>query len=177
MEWVRQCEPLLVTPTAFVTWAMRRFASQARRGPILMGANFAGRASEQRRFRYDTELGLAPGRQRLGEESKVIGSILDSGAIGYWLPDARIEHFVRHEQQSTAHIVRYFAANGETLAFARISRETGPRYSVSLAGCGGSLRRAGYAIGGTVWSSSTGSGSRIEALWSAKGGFRYWWNR
>ena len=178
VEWVRQCEPLLGHTYGIRDLGDAPLRFSSKEGPDPYGANFAVRASEQRRFRYDTDLGLAPGRQRLGEESKVIGSILASGAIGYWLPDARIEHFVRHEQQSTAHIVRYFAAYGETLAFARRSRETGPRY---------------FGVPRWLWRRVAESWVRYRwhrlvspaPVWIvhlkryglAKGGFRYWWNR
>ncbi|MCE6967130.1 hypothetical protein [Cereibacter sphaeroides] len=45
------------------------------------------RADEQRRHRYDPELGVAPGRPRLGEETLVLLAILEAdGASGSRTP-------------------------------------------------------------------------------------------
>jgi len=81
------------------------------------GANFAVRAAEQRSFRYDPDLGLAPNRRRLAEEFDVITRLLEAGAIGYWIPAAIVEHCIGRERQTIRYIASYSAGLGETDAF------------------------------------------------------------
>ena len=79
------------------------------------GANFALRGVEQRAFRYNPELGLGPVHRRLGDESDVIERILQSGAVGYWVPAARVEHCISHDRQTVSYIARYFVGLGRNL--------------------------------------------------------------
>jgi glycosyltransferase involved in cell wall biosynthesis len=81
------------------------------------GSNFVIRASEQREFRYDPALGYAPGRQRAGDETDVIERILESGALGYWVPAAQVQHCISRERQTLRYVARGFAQHGETAAF------------------------------------------------------------
>jgi glucosyl-dolichyl phosphate glucuronosyltransferase len=92
-------------------------------GRLPFGPNFAVRAAEQRRFRYNPRLGHAPGQRRRGEELDVLDRILQSGACGYWVPTARVEHCSDASQQTLRYIARYFATVGETSAFLEAGRE------------------------------------------------------
>jgi glycosyltransferase involved in cell wall biosynthesis len=93
------------------------------RGNLPWGPNFAVRAAEQRQFRYNPQLGLAPGQRRRGEELDALGRILQSGASGYWVPTARIQHCSDTSQQTVEYVARYFATVGETSAFLETGRE------------------------------------------------------
>jgi glycosyltransferase involved in cell wall biosynthesis len=86
------------------------------------GANFAVRITEQRAFRYNSELGAGPDQHRVAEEIDLIERIMQSGASGYWVPTARIDHCIGRERQTTRYIARHFAACGESDAFR--TRET-----------------------------------------------------
>src|SRR6266550_7330830 len=126
--WLRECEHML-----HMTYAVRDLGDaplrlSSKEGCIPFGANYAVRAAEQSRCRYDINLGMAPGRDRLGEETNVIHRILATGAIGYWVPDARVEHCIGRKRQTTAYIARYFAAHANTNAFISGSRGPGPLY-------------------------------------------------
>lgn len=81
------------------------------------GPNFALRATEQRMFRYNTDLGHAANQRRRGEETDVVMRILRSGASGYWVPQAQVEHCSDATQQTRDYVARYFATCGETMAF------------------------------------------------------------
>jgi glycosyltransferase involved in cell wall biosynthesis len=81
------------------------------------GPNFAVRATEQQRFRYNLKLGKAPGQQRRGEELDVLERIRCAGASGFWVPDARAEHCARREMQTVRYVAEYFRSSGETDAF------------------------------------------------------------
>jgi hypothetical protein len=81
------------------------------------GANWAIRAIEQRAFRYDTELGPVPNRIRNQEETDVIRRLLGSGATGYWIPEAMVEHCIGRDRPTVRYIAAYYESWGETLAF------------------------------------------------------------
>ena len=75
------------------------------------------RTAEQRQCLYDLKLGMAPGQRRRGEETDVLERIRRSGASGYWVPEARVEHCARKDMQTTDYIAGYFRSSGETAAF------------------------------------------------------------
>ena len=84
---------------------------------IPWGPNFAIRMREQRANQYDTRLGHAPGQSRRGEEVEVMERIMCSGATGYWIPSAKVEHYSQPEHQTIEYVMRYFLISGETVAF------------------------------------------------------------
>jgi glycosyltransferase involved in cell wall biosynthesis len=118
VKWVIQSEAVLVGP-----YAIRDFGkepqplSAANEDHFPWGANWAMRAVEQRAFRYDPDLGPLPNRIRNQEEVELIHRALDSGATGYWIPDARVEHCIGRERQTVGYIAAYYESWGETLAF------------------------------------------------------------
>jgi glycosyltransferase involved in cell wall biosynthesis len=81
------------------------------------GANFAIRSKEQRAFRYNCDLGPSSEEPRLGEEADVIGGLLSSGATGYWIPEAIVEHCIGQERQTVSYIIKYSMILGETHAY------------------------------------------------------------
>lgn len=113
-RWVAESEARL-----FGAYAIRNFGSNAEllsvaEDRLPFGANFAVRAKEQQAFRYDPNLGLAPNRRRLADETDVITRLLRSGATGYWLPDAVVEHCIGRERQTVGYIAAFHEALGET---------------------------------------------------------------
>jgi glycosyltransferase involved in cell wall biosynthesis len=113
-RWVPECEHLLKLPYAIRDFGDVPIRLSVRQAHYCVGANCSVRTAEQRKFRYNTDLGMAPGQQRLGEETDVFGRIMARGAIGYWIPDARVQHCIERSRQTTHYIARYFAAHGET---------------------------------------------------------------
>jgi glycosyltransferase involved in cell wall biosynthesis len=81
---------------------------------IPYGANFAVRTAEQRQFPYDPELGVAPGRRRLGEETSVIKAMLGAGYSGMWVPESGVKHIIGHDRQTIQYVADYFEAHGAT---------------------------------------------------------------
>lgn len=84
---------------------------------VPFGANYVVRTEEQRAFPYDPELGVAPGRNRIGEETAVIAAILASGGSGMWVPAAKVSHCIAANRITTRYVGRHFQAHGETLAY------------------------------------------------------------
>ncbi len=123
VKWVAESEALLGGPFAIRDLGDKELPLSIAEGRVPYGANFALRAVEQLAFRYNPELGLGPGRRRLGEEVDVIERILGSGAVGYWVPAAQVEHCISHDRQTVSYIERYFAGAGETSTLMGGNRE------------------------------------------------------
>jgi len=100
------------------------------------GANYAIRATEQRKFLYDPKLGVSPGRRRVGEETSVIKNILNAGYTGYWVPDAEVSHIISTERQTKKYVHEYFRGHGETVALKTMSENL--RTRLQLVRCHGS---------------------------------------
>ena len=115
--WITQGEAVLFGPLGIRDFGAEVLPLSVGEARFPYGANYALRAAEQRKFRYDPELGLSPGRRRLHEETSVIIRILQSGATGYWVPKSGVQHCIRRDQQTVASMIRYFASLGETDAF------------------------------------------------------------
>jgi glycosyltransferase involved in cell wall biosynthesis len=81
------------------------------------GANYAIRGIDQRRFRYDPDLGLSPDHNRSGEESDLICRLLAGGACGYWAPEALVHHLIPQSRLTRSYLRSYFVKAGETSAF------------------------------------------------------------
>jgi glucosyl-dolichyl phosphate glucuronosyltransferase len=116
-KWIIQSEAVLVGP-----YAIRDFGDQPQplsaddEDHFPFGANWAIRAIEQRAFRYDPELGPLPNRIRNHDETDVIARVLGSGATGYWIPDAMVEHCIGRNRQTLRYVAAFYEAWGETLA-------------------------------------------------------------
>ena len=124
VEWVANAGAALAGP-----YAVRDFGDQPMRLTpagyrLPYGANFAVRGAEQKANRYDPDLGVGPGRNRMADELEVIEAILRSGGTGYWVPEARVDHCIGHERQTLHYITRYFSAAGETDAFRAVRAGT-----------------------------------------------------
>jgi glucosyl-dolichyl phosphate glucuronosyltransferase len=117
-KWIITSEALLEGP-----YAIRDFGDQVY--PLSAededhypyGANWAIRAIEQRAFRYNPELGPLPNRIRTHDDTDVIFRVLGSGATGYWIPQAVVEHYIGRDRQRINYIAAYYESHGETRAF------------------------------------------------------------
>jgi len=116
-QWVIECQELLggmlairdlgeeYLPLSFAGWRLP------------YGPNFAVRAAEQRLFRYNLKLGQAPGQRRRGEETELVQRLLRSGAQGYWVPKAKVEHCFVCEQLTVKCAANFWSSAGEVQAF------------------------------------------------------------
>jgi glycosyltransferase involved in cell wall biosynthesis len=83
---------------------------------VPFGGNMAVRSAEQKQSLYDPSLGPRPGSGIRGEEITLVKRLLAEGAEGWWLPDARIRHFVPAQRQSLRFIREWYRGWGEYLA-------------------------------------------------------------
>jgi glucosyl-dolichyl phosphate glucuronosyltransferase len=87
------------------------------KGLVPWGANFAVRTEDQRRFAYDPKLGVSPVQRRSGEEAQVIYEMVQSGATGWWIPDAIVRHIYPPHRQTKRYLYEHYYAMGETWAY------------------------------------------------------------
>jgi glucosyl-dolichyl phosphate glucuronosyltransferase len=84
-------------------------------GPnIPFGANFAIRMREQARKQYDPQLGVVGNKRLGGEETGVMRELLREGATGWWIPQARVKHYLEAERLCLNYVGRYVRGNGRT---------------------------------------------------------------
>jgi glycosyltransferase involved in cell wall biosynthesis len=105
-----------------IVLAQRDFGEESRpldfsKGIVPFGANFAIRTADQRKIRYEPGLGVSPNHRRVGEEAEVIFRLLESGATGWWTPEAKVSHLISSQRQTWDYIYDYSTAYGETLAY------------------------------------------------------------
>jgi glycosyltransferase involved in cell wall biosynthesis len=81
---------------------------------IPYGPNLCIRMREQQKLRYNPHLGRCGKEQIRGEETDVVRTILDSGAEGWWVPDAIVHHVITQDIQTQAHLRRYYIGLGRT---------------------------------------------------------------
>ena len=83
---------------------------------IPFGANFAVRTAEQRRYLYDPRLGVRPDDIMGGEETTVIRNMLSDGIKGWWVPMARVRHYIPEARQTIQYLRDYYKGYGQYCA-------------------------------------------------------------
>jgi glucosyl-dolichyl phosphate glucuronosyltransferase len=83
------------------------------------GANFAVKTAAQREYPYDPSLGLRPGSEVRGEETHMIRRMLTAGYTGWWVPDAKVRHFIPRQRQSVRYVRQVVTSVGEVWERAR----------------------------------------------------------
>ena len=77
------------------------------------GANCAFRTDVQRGYPYDPDLGRRPGSNIGGEETQVMRQMLAAGCTGWWVPDAKVQHFIPRHRQSVRYVRQVVAGVGQ----------------------------------------------------------------
>jgi glycosyltransferase involved in cell wall biosynthesis len=89
------------------------------------GANMAFRRDAHLAQPYDPNLGLRPGSSMRGDEMAMIRALLAAGHTGWWVPDARVRHFIPKARQTLGYLQDYFAGSGRLLG--RFAKDRGER--------------------------------------------------
>ena len=125
------------------------------------------------------ELGPVPRRIRNQEDTDLMLRLLRSGATGYWISEAMVEHCIGRDRQTVRYIAEYYESWGETLAFRNaattaaapfwfgIPRRIWPR----LLGGWVLYRVCRFVSSAPVWV------KYLEVYSWNKGMFRYWMQR
>jgi hypothetical protein len=110
-RWLAEHWPQVANVFAARQLGDQTLAFDALRVPY--GANYAVKVAVQRGYPYDPSLGLRPGSEIRGEETQILRRMLAAGHTGWWVPDARVRHFVPHDRQSLAYLRKFFIGQGE----------------------------------------------------------------
>lgn len=86
------------------------------RAKLPYGANYALQLPVQEEFRYDPELGRRGSDLLSGEETDLMGRVLEEGAHGRWVPGAGVRHMIPEERQTTGYFRRFFRSHGRVSA-------------------------------------------------------------
>lgn len=149
-QWLDGCLPFVDSAFAARDGRFAMLPVTPTRVPF--GANFAVRAKEQRRFRYDPKKGRHPSRAMLtGEETAVIRAILAAGGSGWWLPAAAsVDHWIPRSRQTMSYLRSYYKNYGWTLATDLTAPEWGVmRHRIPTLWClavAKELRYRGYRV-------------------------------
>ncbi len=80
---------------------------------VPFGANYAIRTREQRGRLYDERIGRGAALPvTVGEESEVLEGLLRDGALGWWVPEAKVVHCIPPERQRIGYLRDYYVAYG-----------------------------------------------------------------
>ena len=79
------------------------------------GANFAVRTSVQKEFRFDTTLGRKGKSLDGGEETEMLFRLMRENLLGYWVPEASLNHLVESERLTEKWIREYFKGQGRAM--------------------------------------------------------------
>jgi len=82
-------------------------------GILPFGVNFAIRSEQQRRYLYDTRLGPKPASSVRSEEVTLVRTMLKLGLSGWWVPTARVAHYVPANRQTISYLRSFYFGQGE----------------------------------------------------------------
>lgn len=116
--WFEDQPPAWLRETVDLTegaYAIRQQGSEVfriGRGTLPFGANMVLRRNAVPENAFDPTLGRQGKGMLSGEESKLFLSMVDRGGEGWWIPDARVRHFIPRSRQTTKHLRSYFFGHG-----------------------------------------------------------------
>ncbi len=112
--WMEQSWPIIKDTYATRDLGGESFALTNDHLPY--GANFALCTTEQKKHIFDPNLGLVHGKILVGEETKVLTNVLKKGGTGWWVPGARVRHWIPRSRQNLKYIRRYFIGFGRSMS-------------------------------------------------------------
>jgi glycosyltransferase involved in cell wall biosynthesis len=74
---------------------------------LVFGANIAARMSVLPKYKFDPSLGRTGTNMLSGEETTVFAAMRRDGLAGWWVPGARVRHFVPRERQTLRYLRRW----------------------------------------------------------------------
>ena len=102
-----------------IAFALREFGTSPFRfddSRMPFGANCAFRREVQREYHYNPTLGRRPDSNVSGEETQVMRQMMADGLTGWWVPRAKVRHFIPRDRQTVRYVRRIFHGAGELSA-------------------------------------------------------------
>jgi glycosyltransferase involved in cell wall biosynthesis len=110
-DWLKEVFPRVAYAFAAIDLGDQALPLNADRLPF--GANMAIRTVEQKKLLFDPQLGVSPQRRMGGEETDLLLSILGEGKTGWWVPEARVRHYIPEHRQTVAYLRKYCFGIGQ----------------------------------------------------------------
>ncbi len=140
------------------------------------GANIAARTDVLRRYRFDPKLGRTGKNMLSGEETTLFASMRRDGVIGWWVPGARVRHFVPRERQTLTYLREWNAGVGWYQGMAPasprravVARRAAVGVAAARRGTAAILRRQGVRAGGEMGGRPVACGKRLGLpSWSSR---------
>lgn len=120
-SWLAAAWPQVANAYACIDYGRDAVPLTPSRVPF--GASFAIQTARQRTLLYDIGRGVRPGSRVGGEETDVVRRALEAGDAGWWVPTARVRHYIPAERQTIHYLRRWYSGYGEYLG--RFDRSTG----------------------------------------------------
>jgi hypothetical protein len=98
-------------------FALRQLGSDVRvmnPGEYPFGANMGFRRSALMDVVFDPALGRTRDRLISGEETEVVNRLRAQGAMGIWVGNARVQHYIPKERLTRRYVWRWWAGEGAT---------------------------------------------------------------
>lgn len=99
-------------------FAVRSLGSEAfefDQSKLPFGANLAIRGDLQRQYAFDAKFGRVSDTSVRGfDEIDVLLQLLADGHKGYWVPDARLTHFIPSNRMTLKYVRQFYEGQGET---------------------------------------------------------------
>jgi glycosyltransferase involved in cell wall biosynthesis len=111
--WLQRTFPLVANAYAALDHGPEAIPLTMERYPY--GANMAFRRSAHLRRPYDTRLGPRPNSGIRGEELILTRQVLSDGDTGWWVPGARVKHYIPPHRMSLRYLKEYFYGGGQAL--------------------------------------------------------------
>ncbi|MEO7996796.1 MAG: glycosyltransferase family 2 protein [Gemmatimonadaceae bacterium] len=109
-EWLEKTWSSIANAYASIDYGNELLPLSHLRVPF--GANMALRADCMHQFPFNPALGIRPGSRMGGEETDVVRRALASGATGWWIPDARVKHYIPPARQTLKYLREWYYAYG-----------------------------------------------------------------
>lgn len=108
--WLAEAWQLVANAYASIDYGTEELPLTMRRVPF--GANMAMHGECLRNYPYDPHLGVRPGSRVGGEETDVVRRALRDGATGWWIPTAKVRHYIPPHRQTLEYLRGWFYAYG-----------------------------------------------------------------
>lgn len=122
-KWLADGWQLVANAYASIDYGVEALPLTMRRVPF--GANMAMRRDCLRQYPYDPYLGVRPGSRVGGEETDVVRRALTAGSTGWWVPTAKVRHYIPPNRQTLEYLRGWFYAYGMYLG--RVDHNDGKR--------------------------------------------------
>jgi len=123
-RWLKQAWPRVAYAFAALDLGETEIPLSVTQVPF--GANFATRTEDVRKARFNPALGVRPGSRMGGEDTDLVRRLLNGGS-GWWVPGAKVRHWIPAERQTLRYLYRWHAAYGRYLG-EHTTVPLGPRF-------------------------------------------------